>query len=722
MVSSQGVDFMEAQSRRAARAARPRKRPGTSLQSKLLAMLIAVSAVSIGVIGTIGYISGTDSLRAAVYDQLTSLRDARASEIANLFDGITYNVMLTSEGRAVIDATKGFSSAYADMEGTPADAADTAKVEAYYRDTFVPTYESRTGATADAGLFMPTSPAAIRLQALYTAPFADFDTAAQQDDAGDGSAWSKVSADVNPFLRHMAQRFVYDDVVLLDTKGHVVYTLYKGIDLGADLTTGPFSRSGLADAYNQAMRSSTADQVVFSDFEPYEASYGSPTAWGVTPVSDRGTIVGALAVQFPDRAINNLMTDESQWQQEGLGETGETYLVGPDSSMRSVSRELISTPDAYREQVVVDGLEASVADRIVQSGDSVLLQPVRSESAQAIGRNESGTVIERNYLGHEVLSAYAPVKTQGADWGIVASIDTSEAFAPIATLTKTIIITAAGLLVAVALLSLVLARYLTRPIRALAEGVREVRAGDLDASVPVTSRDEVGDLTHSFNELSRGLRAKEEVIDQQRREHDDLLTSLMPADVAARFTAGESNIADVHENAAVVYADIAGLDEHTLDLSAERGVEVVNELLRSFSSAADRLGVENVRALRSGYLASSGISTPRVDNVRRMVDFAVEMARIVDRYNHAHGSSLEVRAGIDSGQVISGLVGRGTLAYDLWGSAVVLAHAVHDSATDEGVFITSHARDLLGDAYRLQPVLPVDGPDGPVDVWRVEEK
>lgn len=713
---------MEAQSRRAARAARPRKRPGTSLQSKLLAMLIAVSAVSIGVIGTIGYVSGTDSLRAAVYDQLTSLRDARASEVADLFDGITYNVMLTSEGRAVIDATKGFSAAYAEMEGTPASATDTAAVDAYYRNTFVPTYEQRTGATADAALFMPSSPAAIRLQALYTAPFTDFDAAAQQDDAGDGSAWSKVSADVNPFLRHMAQRFVYDDVVLLDTNGHVVYTLYKGIDLGADLKSGPLSRSGLAGAYNQAMRSSTADQVVFSDFEPYEASYGSPTAWGVTPVSDRGTIVGALAVQFPDKAVNNLMTDHSQWQQEGLGDTGETYLVGPDAGMRSISRDLVADPEGYRARAVVAGLEAGVADRIVQTGDSVLLQPVRSESAEAIARNETGTVIERNYLGHEVLSAYAPVKTQGADWGIVASIDTSEAFAPIASLTKTITIAAAGLLVAVALLSLVLARYLTRPIRALAEGVREVRAGDLAVMVPVTSRDEVGDLTHSFNELSRGLRAKEEVIDQQRREHDELLTSLMPADVARRFRNGESNIADVHENAAVVYADIAGLDEHTLDLSAEREVEVINELLRSFSAAAERLGVENIRALRSGYLASSGISTPRVDNVRRMVDFATEMTRIVDRYNRAHDAALRIRAGIDTGQVISGLVGRGTLAYDLWGSAVVLAHAVHDSADDAGVFITSRVKDMLGDAYRLQPVLPVDGPDGPVDVWRVEER
>src|SRR4029078_7440900 len=89
---------------------------------------------------------------------------------------------------------------------------------------------------------------------------------------------------------------------------------------------------------------------------------------------------------------------------------------------------------------------------------------------------------------------------------------------------------------------------------------------------------------------------------------------------------------------------------------------------------------ERVRTLRNGYLASCGLSVPRLDNVRRTVDFAVDMQRIVDRFNRKTRSSLRLRAAIDTGTVTSGLVGRSTLAYDMWGSAVNLAYQVQSGS------------------------------------------
>ncbi len=88
---------------------------------------------------------------------------------------------------------------------------------------------------------------------------------------------------------------------------------------------------------------------------------------------------------------------------------------------------------------------------------------------------------------------------------------------------------------------------------------------------------------------------------------------------------------------------------------------IVNRLTRQFDAAAENLGVEQVRTLHNGYLASCGLSVPRLDNVRRTVDFAVEMQRTIDRFNAETGHDLKLRAGIDTGTVTSGLVGRSTL-------------------------------------------------------------
>jgi class 3 adenylate cyclase len=108
----------------------------------------------------------------------------------------------------------------------------------------------------------------------------------------------------------------------------------------------------------------------------------------------------------------------------------------------------------------------------------------------------------------------------------------------------------------------------------------------------------------------------------------------------------------------------------THELASDQLLVIVNKLTRQFDAAAENLGVEQVRTVHDGYLASCGLSVPRLDNIRRTVDFALEMQRTVDRFNAETGRDLRLRSGIDTGTVTSGLVGRSSLAYDMWGSAV----------------------------------------------------
>ncbi|MEM9401232.1 MAG: ATP-binding protein [Pseudomonadota bacterium] len=63
---------------------------------------------------------------------------------------------------------------------------------------------------------------------------------------------------------------------------------------------------------------------------------------------------------------------------------------------------------------------------------------------------------------------------------------------------------AAALLIA-ALMSAVIARQFTRPIRALAEGAQSIADGDLESSIAVNRNDELGDLARDFNQLADTL-------------------------------------------------------------------------------------------------------------------------------------------------------------------------------------------------------------------------
>ena len=203
---------------------------------------------------------------------------------------------------------------------------------------------------------------------------------------------------------------------------------------------------------------------------------------------------------------------------------------------------------------------------------------------------------------------------------MVATIDTSEAFAPVVTFTRKLVLSTTVIIFVVCLAAMLLARLFVRPIRRLEAGAQRISAGDYDVNLPVLSRDEFGELTATFNDMGRNLAIKDELLTEQRRENDRLLRSLMPEPVVQRYREGEQTIAQDHQNVTVIFADIAGLDELSSELDSEHMLEIVNKLVRQFDSAAENLGLEQVRTLHNGYLASCGLSVPRLDNVRRTVD------------------------------------------------------------------------------------------------------
>jgi class 3 adenylate cyclase len=129
-----------------------------------------------------------------------------------------------------------------------------------------------------------------------------------------------------------------------------------------------------------------------------------------------------------------------------------------------------------------------------------------------------------------------------------------------------------------------------------------------------------------------------------------------------------------------------------------------------------------VRTTRQGYLASCGLSVPRVDHARRAVEFAIEMQRIVDRFGAQKGAKLSVRAGLDTGTVTSGLVGRTHVVYDLWGDAVSLAFRLQGGANEAGIFLTQRVVDKLPDNLPFVDSGVVDTAAGFQRVWRIDPK
>ncbi|GJF15352.1 adenylate/guanylate cyclase domain-containing protein [Mycolicibacterium cyprinidarum] len=694
-----------------------------SIQSKFMLMLLAISILSVAVVGYIGFESGRTSLRAAAFDRLTELRESQSRQITAEISEMKNSIILFARTNNAATAMSAYTAGFNELNRPGAPSTDPAQDQAlvdYYTNVFAPEDEAKTGTQLDVPALLPTSAAQRYLQVHYTIPFKDSPQRIKVDDAGDNSEWSTANARFNGFFRTAVERFEFEDALLIDTDGNVVYTANKGIDLGTNVVNGPFRGGDLTRAFNNAMQSNALNYVEVTDFSNYQPALG-PTAWMVSPVGPADKVTGVLALQLPMSKINRLMTVDRNWELAGMGSTGEMFLVGADELMRSDSRLFLEDPDAFRSEVVAAGTPPAVADTAIHQGTTVLIQPAGTEATRLANQGKTGTLIADDYLGRKTLQAYAPILDSELGWNIVAKIDVREAFAPVAQFTRTLVLSTTAIIFIVCLVAMLLARRFVRPIKRLEAGSRQITSGDYGAVLPLRSLDEFGDLTVAFNEMSRNLALHQQLLVEERAENNRLLLSLMPESVVQRYREGEENIALDHSDVSVIFADVAGMDELAVRLSPEESLTIVNTLVQQFDAAAESLGIEQIRTQHNGYLASCGLNQPRLDNVRRTVDFAIEMAHIVDRFNAESGYKLRLRAGIDTGTVGSGLIGGSSIDYDMWGAAVNIAYQVRNGSSQPGIYVSPRVYDVVRDLHDFSPagVISHDGTDE--QIYRLTE-
>jgi len=257
------------------------------------------------------------------------------------------------------------------------------------------------------------------------------------------------------FFTQYKEEYGYYDLFLISDAGYVFYSVEQEKDYGTNMLTGPFQNSNLGRLAANVLESG---QFGFADFAPYEPSGGVPAAFIAQPVMHNGQAEAIVALQLPLQAINSIMQERT-----GMGETGETYLVGPEKRMRSDS---YLDPEGHS---VLASFTGTVEDNGV---DTVATQ-------QALA-GQSGEQIILDYNGNSVLSVYDPLQVYGTQWAIVAEIDETEAFASARQMLWITGVLLVGFALAVAVIAYFIAARIAAPIMLIAEGARRLAIGDAE--------------------------------------------------------------------------------------------------------------------------------------------------------------------------------------------------------------------------------------------------
>lgn len=388
-----------------------------------------------------------DVLNTQISERLISIKDSKKDQIENYFSTIRSQVSTLSSSTMTINAATEFGNAFpkydseAQLSASSQDKQNS--LSAFYNNQFGSLYnESNTKGSVDFNqLYQSLDANAASLQ--YTFISNNSHALGEKNnltDTQDGSSYSTVHSLYHPSFQQYLQEFGFYDIFIVSPEGNVVYSVYKELDFATSLTTGAYRDSGLAKAYRQVIQSSQSEPVLI-DFEAYLPSYNSPASFIASPIISNNSLVGILVFQMPVDRINAIMTYEEHWARSGLGETGETYLVGEDKIMRSNSRFLIQDKANYLQQIRSTTPPADI-EKIKLKDTSIGLQKVVSSSVEKALKGQSGIEDIVDYRGETVVSAYAPLDIDGVKWALVSEIDRHEAFAPLTSIISALTATA----------------------------------------------------------------------------------------------------------------------------------------------------------------------------------------------------------------------------------------------------------------------------------------
>jgi signal transduction histidine kinase/DNA-binding NarL/FixJ family response regulator/HAMP domain-containing protein len=416
-----------------------------SIRAKLLVAFITIDLLLMLSIGSLSYFTARNALRNEALAGIEALRAARSEQIKLWFSDRERDLQaLAADPKVAI-----FAKAAIDSLGDGKDNPD--KLEK-------------------------------NLQAIAAA----YRHQPELDDAGDNSIYSTIHIRAHDFYRQLLEINNYADILIISLNGDVVYSVSKGDDFATNVLVQP--GNPLAAPFYQVLNADRPDFATFTDVTFY-SPVNKPVVFFAAPLINRDTLVGVLVLELPIDTLNTLLN-----LRDGLGKTGETYIIGSDFLFRSDSRFLWS----------------------LGFGTTILNNAVRVDTAasrSALG-GSTGTRIITSYRGVRVLSAWKPLTLQppsatnpgGIVWALIVEKEISEVEEPARALLVSILLLSILASLGVFGYSYFISSQISNPLRQLTDAAERITSGQLGRQVNIVTQDEVGILAQAFTKMTGQLR------------------------------------------------------------------------------------------------------------------------------------------------------------------------------------------------------------------------
>ena len=299
-------------------------------------------------------------------------------------------------------------------------------------------------------------------------------------------------------------------------------------------------------------------------------------------------------------------------------------------------------------------------------------------------------------------------------------------------------------------------KYLSKPINSIASYAVDFMSnkGDIDAmnicvekirSLNIRTGDEVENLYHSFSKMTedtvihiQDIQKQADTIAQMQDERIDmmvhhatelenrveertrdlklekersqsLLLNILPIDVADELTRNpDKTIAKKISNATVLFTDIVGFTRMSDSMAAEEIVTMLNSLISKFDERAKKERIEKIKTIGDAYMAAVGLSESSDQDASAMIQFAQGLIEDVNAFNKENNYDLKIRLGINTGNLVAGVIGKSKFIYDIWGDTVNVASRMESTGKPMKIHVTESTFELTKNNFNYSESVEIE--------------
>ena len=201
------------------------------------------------------------------------------------------------------------------------------------------------------------------------------------------------------------------------------------------------------------------------------------------------------------------------------------------------------------------------------------------------------------------------------------------------------------------------------------------------------------------HDINYKLRQRTLELEAEKRKTDSLLHNILPIEIVEEFKQNGKITPREYKMVTLLFTDFQGFTSISSQMSAGALVEELNDIFKNFDTIIENHGLEKLKTIGDSYMVGSGFPKENDNHAVDTISAALEMNEYLRRRNLNSKHKWVMRAGVHSGSVVAGVIGKNKFTYDVWGDTVNIASRMEQYGKEGQINITTSTFNLIKDFF-----------------------